>query len=381
MRRLPRTIGMCAGCASTAGRASGSGQRDDPGPATASLPLITSAGTGQATWAVVPMGAPSGPNEFWQLFLQPAGRSHWSLATPPDIATNGAIALAGLSGRALVAGIHPSLYLDYSPVTSTGNAGQSWAPGPPAPGLASVPDALAATPGGGHLLTLDRAGQVQAGDGAGGWATLGSTRALAATAAGHACGLAKLTAVAFGPAAVPLTAGDCTRAGAAGIFAYQGGSWHAAGPPLPATVAGQDVDVLGLTSTGGHLVALLQAGAAGFTRLLVAWTAGGGRWTCSPTLGPARQGITAAAFGAGGAVSVALANGTGATLAGPGAGWRPLPALPAGQAVGLAQPPSGGLDALAADGGELTVWQLRPGGTGWARAQAISVPIQYGSSS
>jgi hypothetical protein len=49
--------------------------------------------------------------------------------------------------------------------------------------------------------------------------------------------------------------------------------------------------------------------------------------------------------------------------------------------VTLALPAAGITDVLAADGSSLTVWQLRPGSSAWARTQAIKVPIQYGSSS
>jgi hypothetical protein len=34
-----------------------------------------------------------------------------------------------------------------------------------------------------------------------------------------------------------------------------------------------------------------------------------------------------------------------------------------------------------ADGSTLTVWRHTAGSAGWAKAQAITVPIQYGSSS
>lgn len=387
MSRFPRAVALlaavavCAGCASAAGQTAGTGQHGNAALGTVPLPLITSAGTGQASWAVLPMGAASGANEFWQLFLRQAGQSHWSLATPPDIATNGAIDLAGLSGDALVAGVHPSLYLDYAPVSSTRDAGRKWASASPAPGLASVPAALAATPDGGRLLALTRAGQVQASAGGSArWTTLASTHTLAGTAAGHACGLARLTAVAFSPAGAPLTAGTCTRPGTAGIFAYQGGSWRPAGPSLPAALSSRSVSVLSLAAAGRHVVAVLQAGPGSSAGLLVAWMTGSGRWAVSPVLAVGQQRVTALASGSGGSVAVALGGRTAAALAGPGASWRRLPALPRGRAVIVAQPPSGGLEALAATGGDLSVWRLRPDASGWVRAQAISVPIQYGSS-
>jgi len=45
------------------------------------------------TWATIPMGAASGADEFWQLFVLPAGGSPWFLRTPPNVAANGAIVL------------------------------------------------------------------------------------------------------------------------------------------------------------------------------------------------------------------------------------------------------------------------------------------------
>jgi hypothetical protein len=48
--------------------------------------------------------------------------------------------------------------------------------------------------------------------------------------------------------------------------------------------------------------------------------------------------------------------------------------------VTLAAGSGAGFDALVADGGQLSVWQLAPGGTGWERVQVIKVQIPYGSS-
>ena len=68
-------------------------------------------------------------------------------------------------------------------------------------------------------------------------------------------------------------------------------------------------------------------------------------------------------------------------IAGPGTQWKSLPSLPAGRTVTLAFRPAGGLDALAADGSELTSWQLDSQQAKWTKVQALKVPIQYGSSS
>jgi hypothetical protein len=364
------------------------------------------------------MGAQSGPNEFWQLFLLQAGASRWSLATPPDVATNGAIALAGLSGHALVIGIHPSLYLTYSPVSDSSNAGRTWAPAQPAPGLASVPDSLAATPGGTDMLALDRAGQAQFGRANGtAWSTVTTAPSLAATPAGRSCGLTSLTAVALTPAGTPLIGGDCTHPGVAGIFTSAitmtgstgtggststsaggstststgtGGStstrtdgssaWVAAGPALPAALSGQPVRVLRLTDTGQQQVVILQAGTGASATLLTAWRSGTGPWTSSPPLPLAGASVLSSSFGSGGGVAVVLSSGRGAVITGPHGQWQRTPPIPPGQGMTLAQPPAGGLEALTTQGGEFTAWRLPPGATAWTKAQTMSVPIQYGSS-
>ena len=62
-----------------------------------------------------------------------------------------------------------------------------------------------------------------------------------------------------------------------------------------------------------------------------------------------------------------------------GGSWRQLPALPPGTAT-LAPGPSGGWNALAVHGTQLTIWQASPGAQAWAREQVIKVPVPYGSS-
>ena len=80
-----------------------------------------------------------------------------------------------------------------------------------------------------------------------------------------------------------------------------------------------------------------------------------------------------------------LAGGRAATVSLPGTAggtpqWVPLPPVPAHTSV-LASGPGGAVDALAVSGTTLTVWRLAPKATAWSKVQAISVPVQAGSSS
>ena len=138
---------LAAGCASASRPAQA------PGSSAVPLSLTTAVTSPGATWAAVPMGATSGADQFWQLFMLPASSSQWSLQTPPDIATNGALILAGQAGQGIIVGERPSLYLTFSAITTTRDGGNDWATLPPASGLADVPDALAAAPDG-HLIAL-----------------------------------------------------------------------------------------------------------------------------------------------------------------------------------------------------------------------------------
>jgi len=392
---------LAAGCGSVAGRTAAAGQAGPAAPAP--LSLSTSMPGAGATWATIPMGAASGADLFWQLFVRPAGGSQWSLQTPPDIATNGAIVLAapdptangGTGATTLVAGVRPSLDLSFSPITGTSDLGKSWATEPPQSGLADVPDALAAAPGapggtggsGVQLIALGQDGTVSVTTGTGGsWRQLMTERALAASPAGRACGLTGLTAVAYSPGGTPLLAGTCGRDGRVGVFSQTGGTWQLAGPALtpaagaPASIRGPRVQVLRLSRAGSQDVALLEAGAAPSISLLAAWTGdGGARWRLSPVLRAGGTAATSASFGGEG-MGVVLAGNRAETISGPGSSWRRLPALPGGRTVTLALPGTGSTEALAADAGTLTAWQLAGSPSAWVKTQTIKVPIQYGSS-
>jgi len=357
------------GTAASNGAATSSGTRQ--AAAAPSQPAINSIQTTGGAWATVPMGAATGPNQFWELFTRPSGSSRWRLETPPGIATNGAIILAS-QGRTLVAGIRPSIDLTYSPVTSTSDEGQSWTTSAPQSALANHPDALAAAPDG-HLIAdgQDNTISVLAPHGVT-WSTLTSRNALAAATP---CGLTAVTAVAYTPTGTPLVAGTCSDAGTVGIFARTGSGWRADTPPLPAVLLGQPVQVVRLTRTPTSDVAVLQSG----TSLVAAWRGTDGSWSRSGVLSVGTGEPRSVTFGKNNDLAVITAGGRAETVTGPGGAWHALPALPAGRAVALALPAGGPAQALAATGGILTVWQVA--GSRWARAQTIKVPIQYGSSS
>jgi len=386
MRARPAAALALAAAALVAG--CGSPAPAVPGPAPEAPPagapfLATSLVTAAGTWAVAVMGGSVATNDnFWQLFARPAGSSTWKLVTPPGTPDNGGLVLAG-AGGSLITGFRPSQYLTYTPLTLTRNAGQAWSSTGPLDGaLANVPDALAAASATGKLLALLTDGTAElAAPGYTSWTTLATQRSLAATPAGRSCGLRNLTAATFTASGIPMLAATCARAGTAGIFADAGGSWHAAGPALPAALAHEPVQVLRLTSTASNTIALLVAGAGPDASLLVAWSPdSGNHWTLSPSLRLNGAAPSSASFGPGDAAAIMLTGSRGQAVAGPGAPWRVLPALPPGTAT-LAAGPAGGFDALAVARTKMTVWQLAPRSAAWAKAQVIDVPIQFGSSS
>jgi hypothetical protein len=363
--------GVAGGCGSQAAPAS------TPALRVQTAPLSTSLVTAQGTWAVTVMGGSAADeNNFWQLFVRPAGATRWSLVTPEGVADNGGLVAAG--GASLVVGFRPSQGLAFSPLATTSDTGKTWTPGLLDAGLADVPDAMAVAPSGQTLALLHGGGietAASAAAAAGQWSRLTSLSALAASAPGRGCGLVSVNAVSFGPNTVPMAAGSCVRRGVAGVFADSGGAWQAAGPVLPAGFGGDQVQVVGLARTAGGNAALLVAG----TSLLAAWS-DGGRWTVSAPVAAAgdEQGVRASGFGPGGSVWVLLGGGRAETIGGPGGSWQVLPALPAGTATLAPGSGPSAYDALAVAGSRLTVWRLTAGA--WAKVQVITVPITYGSS-
>ena len=352
--------------------------------------LATSISGSSASWAVVEMGGSAAQhNNFWELFVRPAAATGWKLATPAGVASNGGLVAAVTGPAGLVTGFRPSQDLVFSPLAGTSNGGTSWLPGGVvSAGLADLPAALAAGAAG-KLLAITESGDIESSSAAGAkWTRLSTRSALGRSSAGRACGLTGVTAVAWTPGGQPLVAGDCRQPGTVGIFVLRAGTWHTAGPALPATLAREPVSVIGLRTTGAGITALLAAGAGASTGVAAAWSANGASsWTLSPKLstGPASAGPPSVSFGSNGSLSVALparhAASGGATIGWEATGWRSLPALPARTAT-LAMEPGGQPEALAVNRGTLTVWELATASADrWTLAQTVRVPIPYGSSS
>ena len=340
-------------------------------------PLATSFadGTGPG-WTIVEMGGSAAQEEnFWEMFTRAAGSATWRLATPLGVADNGGLVVTGTGPQSLLTGFLPSQDLTFSPLAASSDSGASWSSASPvSPGLADVPDALAAAPDG-ELIALTSGGAELSQNGGGTWTHLSTAGALAATPAGKTCQVTGLTATAFTTSGAPMLGAGCGRPGVAGIFADSAGGWHTAGPTLPAALAREDIEVLRLAPAGTGLVALLQAGTGPDASVLAAWY-DGGRWTLSaPLRAPT---VRSTALGPDGSLGIILNATHAATLAGPGGSWRALPALPQWAAT-LALGTSGQVDAIAAHAGTFTDWRLAP--SGWSEQQTIHVTIPYGSSS
>ena len=167
-----------------------------------STPLATSLSSAGGSWALLPAGASSGEEHFWELLHRGAGSSRWSLATPPGVQDNGGLAIAAAGGT-LLAGFLPSYNLHFSPLALTTNGGATWMPTPvPLPsGLTGVPDSLALNAGGTtYALLAKDGGEIVVGNTRGGeWRPFTTARALAttplaptATPLARSCGLTSI---------------------------------------------------------------------------------------------------------------------------------------------------------------------------------------------
>ena len=362
--------------------------------ASANLPIATSlADSAGTSWAVAELGGASAQHDnFWELFVRPARASAWHVVTPAGTASNGGLIMAS-DGTSQFAAFRPSQSLTFSPLAETTNQGGSWSQGNLiSPGLANVPDSLAAGPGG-QLLALSYTGTVHLGahEGAN-WRSIASRDSLARSQAGRACGLASLSAVAFSGTGTPLLGGSCRTPGAVGLFTSAPAGWQRVDLALPPALRHVSVSVVGMATFSGRTTVLLAVGHGTSAGIVAAWSGpiGTNGWTVSPVLRVSVASLASQCVWPGGAAGLVLAGSRGETIAGPGASWHQLAPLPSRTAT-LALGQAGQLEALAGHGGTLTTWQLGAGsgvtpadaGSGpasWKALQAIKVPIPYGSS-
>lgn len=371
--------GTLAACSS----ASSSAPAAPAGPA--SVSMATSVSTGADSWAVLPMSVHPA---FWEVFVRPANTAAWKLVTPPGVADNGGLVVSANGASSLAVAVRPSQHLVFSPLAATADGGASWSAGPPLEAaVAASPDAFAAH--GARLVALLADGSVESsGDAGATWSVIAAPSAIAASAAGKGCGGAvRVTSVSFGLVTVDpnttdvLAGGTCGTSGAAALFAYSpGAGWQRVSLP----VAGQLVRMSGglaLVRGKSGLSALWR----GFGWYAYAPLSSGSApqpaptgWSAPAAL-PASGPVIASGMLAPGGTWVLLAGGRAATIAGPGQQWTLLPPVPPDTTV-LAAGPDGATDALAARGTTLTVWRLAPKATVWQKTEAISVPVQAGSS-
>jgi hypothetical protein len=374
--------GAVAACgSSTASSASVSGA---PGLASGTVSMATSIATTADDWAVVPMSADPA---FWEVFARAGNSGSWKLVTPPGVADNGGLVASAGGARSLTIAVRPSRDLVFSPLAETANGGTSWSTGGPInAAVADSPDALAAV--GSDLAALLSDGTIETSSDAGAtWSTLAQPGAIAASPAAKGCGGAvRVTSLSFGiTGSEVLAGGTCGTSGTTAVFSYTPGrGWQRLS--LPAS--GQLVRL-----TGGMALVRGKSGLAALWRGF-GWYAYAPlsstphpvptNWDKSASL-PLPGAITASGTLQPGEAWVLLSGGRAATTSAPGTTpggpqWLLLPPVPARTTV-LASGPDGATDALAVSGTTLTVWRLAPKATVWSRVQAITVPVQAGSSS
>jgi hypothetical protein len=375
-----------AGALAVAGTLAACGSASSPAPAAPStaagapsVSMATSVATSAESWAVLPMSASPA---FWQVFARSGNSASWNLVTPPGVADNGGLVVAPSGSSSLAVAVRPSQNLLFSPLAATANGGASWSAGPPLDAaVAASPDAFAAD--GASLVALLGDGAVEtSADSGTTWSVIAKPGAIAASAAAKGCGGAvRVTSVSFGTtSAQPLAGGTCGTSGTTAIFTYSTGTgWQRSTLPAAGRL---------LRLTAGR--ALVQ-GKAGLTALFggFGWyayapltgtaAAASDAWTASAAL-PVSGPVLASGTLAPGGAWVLLSGGRAATIAGPGQQWTLLPPVPAKTTV-LAAGPDGATDALAVSGDTLTVWRLAPKATVWQKAEAVTVPVQDGSSS
>ena len=400
-RHLPALGGVAAvavalaACGSTA-------PSTDASTVPAGLPAAQSLPGSGGTWATLAMGRHDDPlNTFGEVLYRSGcadasscgGGPHWSLATPPGVASNGGIMVAANPDGGLTTGFGVSLDLRFSPLAETADAGSVWTGGILPVALAGVPDALAAS---GATQRLALAAPAPLADGGvlastvdlSTWTRLASRAAVGSAASAAGCVLGDLSAVAITAQDDDLVAGDCNSGGRAGIFrvgkAGRSVPVVAIGPRVP-SAAGAEVRVVRLVATGGVLSALVRQGTGTRSWLeLATSTDDATTWTVSAPFATALPVLATGVTSSGGFVVLLGGSGSGgargqAAVAEPGRPWSVLAIPPIGTAVISYGAGDGAVEALVPSGSVLDVDRL--GTAGWHRVQELKIPLQFGSTS
>jgi hypothetical protein len=347
--------------------------------------LATSIATTTNSWAVLPVSADP---VFWEVFARTGSSGEWQLVTPPGVADNGGLVASPGGASSLTVAVRPSQDLEFSPLAQTADGGTSWSAG----GLVNA--AVAASPGalaadGGHLAVLLSNGAIETSSDAGmSWSTLAKPGAIAASAAAKGCGPVRVTSLSFGISpSIVLAGGTCGTGSATAVFDYAPGSgWQRMNLPVSGRLV-RFSGGLALVQSASGLSALWNGGWYAYAPLSGAAPSQPTNWIESEPL-PVSGTVTASGSLPAGGAWVLLSGRRAATITVPAAGgssgaaqqWVRLPAVPTGTSV-LASGPGGAVDALAVSGSTVTVWRLAPKAAAWAQVEAISVPVQYGSSS
>ena len=346
--------------------------------------MATSIATATDTWAVVPVSADS---VFWEVLARTGNSGQWQLVTPPGVADNGGLVASADGAGSLTVAVRPSQDLEFSPLALTADGGVSWSSGGPVnAAVAASPGALAAD--GSNLAVLLSDGAVETSADAGtSWSILAKPGAIAASAAAKGCGPVRVTALSFGSSAAQvLVGGTCAAGGSTALFSHSPGSgWQRIGLPVTGQLV-RFANGMALVQGKSGLSALWNGlGWYAYAPLAGPAAPSSATWTASAPL-PLSGTVTASGTLASGGAWVLLSGRRAATVSAPAAAsgakaqWAQLPAVPAGTSV-LASGPGGATDALAVSGATVTVWRLAPKAAAWSRVEAISVPVQYGSSS
>lgn len=368
-----------AACGSGSGGGGGSGSGSASATEPLATPLATSLPSAGGSWALLPAGASSGEERFWELLHRGTASSRWSLVTPPGVQDNGGLAIAAAGGT-LLAGFLPSYNLHFSPLALTANGGATWTPALLPGGLEGVPDALALSADGtAYALLAKDGGDIVVNNTPGGeWRSLTTARALAAAPLAGGCGLTSIDAIASLSPEGLLAGGACAHAGPIGEYAYAHGSWRAAAPPTPAAVRGDPSRVISLASTDASTLTLVDFPSASQNTLLAAWTTDGGHhWTETPPLVMgAREDLIAAgpAPHAHTFLLVSTPRGNRLRIGAPRTAWRSTPRPPEGTAT-VALGGGGEVDALAVHGYNIAEWRLAGTPAAWHRAGTLHVTV------